>query len=109
MARIEAQLEQFSVAEKELLSLQSEAEIQTRLESEQTILQKKVQDFSNIHFQQQNLTAQLKSTNADIARVEADLKRLAALQQTTQKIPQWEESTESAATAAEPNGSGSTV
>ncbi len=90
-ARLEAKLEQFKTAEKELIELDADVVTQTRLELEQKTLQQQVQAFANIRFQQQNLTAQLKNLVQEIDHAEAELKRLEALQKDTEQIPQWEE------------------
>ncbi|MGB3297501.1 MAG: SMC family ATPase [Phormidesmis sp.] len=89
-ARIEAKLEQFAAAEKELAALHESVEAQTRLELEKNNLQQQVQAFANIRFQQQNLTAQSKSLASEIAQIESELKRLEELQKETEQVPAWE-------------------
>lgn len=91
LARIEAQLEQFSHAEKELKSITSNVTIQTQLETKQKILQETVQEFATIRFQQQSLDEQAKRIKAEITQAETELTRLAGLQTTISQIPQWED------------------
>lgn len=91
LSRLEAKLEQFAVAEKELVDLAEAVATQTHLETQQTTLQQQSQAYANLRFQQQNLTKQAKGTAKELTQIEAEIKRLDALQASTAQIPQWEE------------------
>lgn len=91
LSRLEARLEQFAAAEKELTELAGAIATQTQLETQQASLQQQSQAYANIRFQQQNLTKQAKAIAKELAQVEAELKRLDSLQASTVQIPQWEE------------------
>lgn len=90
-AKLEAKLEQFAAAEKELAELDADVTTQTQLELEQKTLQQQVQAFANVRFQQKNLTAQSQNLGQEIVQAQAELKRLEALQKDTEQISQWEE------------------
>ncbi|MFK8185901.1 MAG: AAA family ATPase [Phormidesmis sp.] len=91
VSRLEAQIEQFTVAEQALDSLSQDVAQQLQLEAEQAQLQQRAQQFANMHFQQKNLTEQLKSIEREKAQVGKELARLEALQATIEKIPGWEQ------------------
>ncbi|MGB7086907.1 MAG: SMC family ATPase, partial [Phormidesmis sp.] len=90
LSRSEAKLEQFESAEKELIGLEAAASNQAQLEATRAALQQKAQSFTNTRFQQKNLTTQARAIAQEIAQIEAELKRLASLEATTEQIPQWE-------------------
>ncbi|MEM9087414.1 MAG: SMC family ATPase [Cyanobacteria bacterium P01_F01_bin.53] len=91
LARLEAQLEQFSNAEKELAELASHITTQTQLEAQQKSLQDTVQQFKTLRFKQKSLDEQNQRITTELAQTEAELKRLNKLKTTSNDIPQLEE------------------
>ena len=91
LSRLEAQIEQFAVAHKELNSLSEDIKQQTQLEAEQKRLQQSAQQFANVRFQQKNLTEQVKGIERDKTQVAKELTRLEKLQTAIEKIPEWEQ------------------
>ena len=91
LLRLAARLEQFEEAEKTLASLTEQVNIQTKIETQKAFLQKQVQAFENVRFQQKELAKHMKQLDKEAERAEAELARLAAFQQATTQIPDWEE------------------
>ncbi len=91
LARLEAQLEQFANAEKELAELASHITTQTQLETQQKSLQDTVQQFKTLRFKQKSLDEQTQRVTTELAQTEAELKRLNKLKTTSNDIPQLEE------------------
>ncbi|MEL7142908.1 MAG: SMC family ATPase [Cyanobacteria bacterium J06573_11] len=91
LSRLEAKLEQFSNADKALSAIAADVETQTKLETERTGLQKQIQVFSNLRFQQKNLTRQSQTIAKEIQTVEEKLQQLSQLKTTCEQIPEWEQ------------------
>ncbi len=91
LAKLEVKLEQFEADKKALVALAADVATQMQLEERQQALQKQSQTFANIRFQQQNLTTQIQGLSQDITKTEAEINRLEALKEATEKIPQWEQ------------------
>ena len=89
--RLEAKLEQFDSAEKELSGLADKVNAQTQLEAKKAALQQQIQSFANVRFQQQELTKQTKRFEAEVAQIDAELATLTTFQKAVEQIPQWEE------------------
>ncbi len=90
LLRLATRLEQFEEAEKELANLAEKANRQTKLETQKASLQKQIQVFTNVRFQQKELTKQATQLDKEAERAETDLARLAAFQQAIAQIPEWE-------------------
>ncbi|MEO1388218.1 MAG: SMC family ATPase [Cyanobacteria bacterium J06634_6] len=91
LSRLEAQREQFATAEKELEEIAKHVTEQLQLEAERTALQKQVQTFANLRFQQKTITQRSQQITQDIQQIEAELKRLSGLQVVSDRIPKWEQ------------------
>jgi len=91
LSRLEAKLEQFKTAEKEVEALSKDVMAQSQLETERVSLQQKVQSFAAVRLQQKTLSQQAQRLAQDLKQAEAELKRLDGLRPVVDQIPQWEQ------------------
>ncbi|MEL6469784.1 MAG: SMC family ATPase [Cyanobacteria bacterium J06623_4] len=91
LSKLEAKLEQFETAEKELSAIAPKLTTQKQLETERTQLQQKNQSFANLRFQQKNLQQQQATIATDITQASQEIERLKILAAACEQMPEWEQ------------------
>ncbi|MEL6602672.1 MAG: SMC family ATPase [Cyanobacteria bacterium J06614_10] len=91
LSKLEAKLEQFETAEKELSAIAPKLTTQQQLETERTQLQQKSQSFANLRFQQKNLQQQQTAIATDITQTDQEIERLKTLAKACEQTPEWEQ------------------
>ncbi|MGB7485057.1 MAG: SMC family ATPase [Phormidesmis sp.] len=90
-SRLEAKLDQFKTAEKELSDLAAAVDVQLQLEARKATLQQQVQTLLAIRLQQKTLTQQDQQIAQDLTQADAELMRLDKLSAAIADIPQLEQ------------------